>query len=193
MIYGKLINKAKTGLRGIRDAEMSRNAAARLKTSSSKLGQDASRRGLTYGAEANRLSKKYAPPGVRKAGLGIATAGVGVSSFVNNIDNDRQVSDPFYKLTMGSSEIDEYALGQKVGVGGLLVPFSDMGVMANKARNVVLRNAGPVNVATNSILNKQTFSDAVRANRNNNRPRYSTSAPQVDGSMAFGMYASRLG
>jgi hypothetical protein len=102
----------------------------------------------------------------KKKVIGAATlAGIGVHGFTSGLDNNRQVSGSVYDLAFGDPNYDEYVMGRKMGVRSLIAPLP--GETRIKA------------------YTPRAYSDAWRANRKNH--------PRVDGSIAFGMYNSRLG
>lgn len=130
--------------------------ATRVATESAEtLGRSAVR-----GARGTRSTFRAAERIATKRGVGKASlAGLAGLSLLGGINQDRQITDPFLKLTTGSSDYDQYTLGT----------------------NYMRARMMPVN--------PRRFADAYKTK--NRRARNGT--PSVDGSVAFGMYNSRMG
>ena len=99
------------------------------------------------------------------------TMAAGGAGFLSGIDSNNQVSNSVYGLAFGDQDFDKYVMGRKMGLRSLMAPlpgerFGQSGVV------------GAVRYPT-------AFANARRQSR--------MSTPQVDGSIAFGMYNSRLG
>jgi hypothetical protein len=94
-----------------------------------------------------------------------ALLGVSAAGFSSGFNSQNQVSNSMYNLAFGNPDYDKYVMGRKMGVRSLIAPLpGETRMMAYTPR---------------------AYSDAWRASRKQQ--------PKVDGSIAFGMYNSRLG
>lgn len=164
--------------------------------------------------DSSRILKASTNRKVQAAGVG-AIAG---ASFLGGLDNNRQVSDPFFNLTTGSSDYDNYVLGTDVGARGLLAPLpgermfgqstiqpgSILGGVGGGLAGLKLSGikGGLVGAAAGAVLGQTAFAagsglgtNAVLTSTtyNNAYRKAKKNMPSVDGSMALGMYNARLG
>lgn len=102
----------------------------------------------------------------KKKAIGAAgLVGIGAYGFTSGIDEGNRVSNSVYNLAFNNPDYDKHVMGKKMGVRSLIAPLP--GELRMQA------------------YTPKTYADAWRANRK--------TQPTVNGSIAFGMYNSRLG
>lgn len=154
-----------------------------VKATKKRVGQQAASgraRGVAAGRSANNRMNSVQWGKHRRGGTA-ALAGLGAVSLAGGINQDGQVTKPLMNLTMGSPDFDEYATGRRLDMRQAIVPWMQSPVNSQRWAD-----------ATRSAKYSAGYRHDVRRNQAN--PNGSRkNLPVVNGSIAFGMYNSRLG
>lgn len=129
---------------------------------------------------------------VSSAALGGAVATSAAVGFARGVTS-QDISGGIYEMATGDPEIDQYVFGTDMGITGLMAPGLSGVPLVGGASARGARTRQKLKTATNSRL-YQRYGAANKPSSGYFNQRFGNSAmPQVDGSVVFGAYHSRMG